>query len=394
MRVLYISYDGALDPLGRSQVVPMLEQLARRGNEIDLLSFEKPEFRVDGATMEMKGRLEAAGVRWWPLSYHKRPGGAATLYDLLLGMVVAALIVRRRRKQLVHARSYPAALIALGLRRVFGVPYVFDIRGLYPEERVEAGIWTEASALFRISKRLERAFFRHAAAVITLTRASVPLLQDQIRDAGGAAPLHVIPITVDLDVFAPRDPVGSRPPTIAYFGSVGPWYLVDEMIRFGKAFVDRTPGGRLRFVVNQGQEAILASAGRIGMGEGLEVVSVRHEEIPDALSGVTATMSFYQPGYSRIATSPTKLGESLALGIPAVVCRGVGDAADLVESRKVGLVADPADLEGFGAVLEALTTLVADPDLRDRCRRVAEETYSVATAADEYTRIYQEAVRA
>ena len=41
-RVLYISYDGLLDPLGQSQVVPYVRELARRGVALTVISFEKP----------------------------------------------------------------------------------------------------------------------------------------------------------------------------------------------------------------------------------------------------------------------------------------------------------------------------------------------------------------
>src|SRR5262245_48131003 len=41
LRVIYVSYDGALDPLGASQVVPYLLGLAERGVAVTLVSFEK-----------------------------------------------------------------------------------------------------------------------------------------------------------------------------------------------------------------------------------------------------------------------------------------------------------------------------------------------------------------
>src|SRR4051794_20204501 len=44
--VLYITYDGLTDPLGRSQVLPYLTGLAERGHRITVLSCEKPE-RMD-----------------------------------------------------------------------------------------------------------------------------------------------------------------------------------------------------------------------------------------------------------------------------------------------------------------------------------------------------------
>ena len=42
-RVLFISYNGMLDPLGQSQVIPYLRELAKRGVRFTLLSFERAE---------------------------------------------------------------------------------------------------------------------------------------------------------------------------------------------------------------------------------------------------------------------------------------------------------------------------------------------------------------
>ena len=47
MTVLYLSYDGALDPLGQSQVVPYVIGLASLGFRMRLISFEKPESLQD-----------------------------------------------------------------------------------------------------------------------------------------------------------------------------------------------------------------------------------------------------------------------------------------------------------------------------------------------------------
>ena len=80
MRVLYVSYDGALDPLGASQVVPYLLGLGARGVSINLLTFEKPaRWGQTAAREEMQRRVEARGIRWRPLKYHKSPRLAGTL---------------------------------------------------------------------------------------------------------------------------------------------------------------------------------------------------------------------------------------------------------------------------------------------------------------------------
>lgn len=40
-RVLFISYNGMLEPLGQTQVLPYLRKLAQHGVQFTLLSFER-----------------------------------------------------------------------------------------------------------------------------------------------------------------------------------------------------------------------------------------------------------------------------------------------------------------------------------------------------------------
>ena len=82
-RVLYISYNGMLDPLGQSQVIPYLKELSRAGVEFTLLSFERPHaFTRDGAetSAALQRDLAASGIDWHWLRYHKTPSLPATLF--------------------------------------------------------------------------------------------------------------------------------------------------------------------------------------------------------------------------------------------------------------------------------------------------------------------------
>ena len=57
IKALYVSYDGLLDPLGQSQVLPYVEALAK-SHEITVLSFEKNERSKDEIN-NLKKRLSA-----------------------------------------------------------------------------------------------------------------------------------------------------------------------------------------------------------------------------------------------------------------------------------------------------------------------------------------------
>ncbi len=79
-RIVYVSYDGAGEPLGRSQVLAYLQRLAPSCG-ITLVSFEKDH----ASRAETSGLLSQAGIAWRALSYHKRPPVLSTLYDVLVG---------------------------------------------------------------------------------------------------------------------------------------------------------------------------------------------------------------------------------------------------------------------------------------------------------------------
>ncbi|MGZ8998672.1 MAG: hypothetical protein ACXW2T_07450, partial [Allosphingosinicella sp.] len=109
MRLLYLSYDGMLEPLGQSQVLAYLERLSAE-HEIHLISFEKPGDWAGISEREaVQARIAAAGIIWKPLRYHKSPSAPATAYDIMIGTFAALYLTLRHRIHVLHARSYVAA---------------------------------------------------------------------------------------------------------------------------------------------------------------------------------------------------------------------------------------------------------------------------------------------
>ena len=124
MSILYISYDGILEPLGQSQVLRYLERLAH-DHKIILISFEKPhDWREVERREALRNKIRAVGIRWIPLRYHKRPSSLATAFDIAQGIVVGSWVVMRHRIRIVHARSYVPSVIALALKKLFRLKYI------------------------------------------------------------------------------------------------------------------------------------------------------------------------------------------------------------------------------------------------------------------------------
>lgn len=391
MRVLYVSYDGALDPLGQALVVPTVTALARLGHNMSLVTFEKVGLDTP-AGRALAADFLNAGVDWIPLRYTRRPKFVSTAWDLLKGFGVAAIMTARAHPDLVHARSYPPTLLAALLNRLCGARYIFDMRGLYADERVDGGLWAAGGAAYRATKRLERWFLRRAAAVVTLTEASRPVVREMMTKAGTSAELVVIPTSVDLAIFRPTArQVQPSTPTLAYFGSLGTWYLLDAMVKFGAAFLGAVGEGRLLFLVNgDEQERIRQALEALSLGElPVEVYSVQHREVPQFLASVTATMCFVRNAPSKVASAATKVSESLALGIPVAVSRGVGDAEEIITQHRVGVVVDADSDSDMVRAAHQLIEIAGAPDTAEKCRQVAHQFYSLDKAVDAYDALYR-----
>src|SRR5439155_27265313 len=134
---------------------------------------------------------------------------------------------------LIHARGYVP--MAIAERAARGLPLLFDIRGLQPEEYVDGGIWRDGELKHRLAKRAERRFFARADAAVVLTEAIKPYVEDRFLEQERTPPVEVIPCGVDLERFrfdgSWRAEVRSRlgipgdAVLFVYSGSIGTWYL-------------------------------------------------------------------------------------------------------------------------------------------------------------------------
>jgi len=387
--VLYLSYDGLLEPLGQSQVVAYLEPLASQ-HPIHIVSFEKQADRADDDRMAaMRARLSAAGIGWTPLAYHKSPTVPATAYDIAHGALVATGLALRLHASIVHARSYVAALMALAVKRATGAKLLFDMRGFWPDERVDGGLWPKGGALYRGAKTLEGVLIRNADHIVTLTHASAREMQRWAAYDARKPPTTVIPTCADLRLFRPQDPPAATPFVFGYVGSVGTWYLFDETLDLFRVLSRRRPDARMLVVNRRDHEAIHAAAARAGVEGGrLEIVAAEHAEVPRHLSRMHAAASIIKPAYSKIASAPTKLAEYLGCGVPCVGNAGVGDVEEILEGRRVGLALRRFDDAEYEAAADRLFALLADPGVRNRCVGTAAELFSLTAGARDYGAIY------
>jgi len=203
MRTLYITRNGLCEPLGQSQVMAYLRGLSRDAI-ITLITFEKPADSRDTAMMDrMRVECAACGIRWLPQKFLARPSLIAPAYSMFSLFWLCLREVRQGNAQLIHARSYVPAAVALLINRLKGTPFIFDMRALWPEELIMAGRLHRGSFLHKRIVAVERSCLRRAAAVVSLTNAAVDHLKSVYPSELIGQTITVIPTCADLDRFVP-----------------------------------------------------------------------------------------------------------------------------------------------------------------------------------------------
>jgi glycosyltransferase involved in cell wall biosynthesis len=403
-RVLYISYNGMLDPLGQSQVIPYLKELSRAGIEFTLLSFERPHaYTSEGLELcsALQRELAESRIDWHWLRYHKRPSVPATFYDVWAGTRYASRLVRRKQIEMVHARSQIPSAIALRLKRRFGVKMIFDVRGLMAEEYVDAGHWRKGSIPYRITKAEEGRALAAADGVVTLTERIWPVINqwDSLRNRDVAH--EVVPCCADLELFSfsqeqrerRRGELGVQDRfVVVYGGSIDGWYLTESMADFFLTMRKATTNAHLLWLTPTGHERLhdLMKARGLGASD-YTVLASMPRDMPSYLSAADAGLAFIKPCFSKLASSPTKYAEYLGCGLPLVINQGVGDSDILVTREKVGALVRDFNEAEYAKAAATVADLAGDAEqTRRQTREVAERLFDVRrTGAETYVRLYR-----
>jgi glycosyltransferase involved in cell wall biosynthesis len=389
--VLYISYDGMLEPLGQSQVLAYLEKLAVP-YRIYLISFEKRgDLSDERKFATVRDRVNAAGIHWISLTYHKYPSTLATSWDIFVGGTIAMALVARHRIRVVHVRSYVPALMALPTCQFFRAKLLFDIRGFWVDERVDGGLWPQNGWLYRTAKIVEKYLFRSADHIVTLTHASVPEIETFPFLAGRVPPISVIPTCADLNRFRIDGRKSDNNFVFGYLGTVGQWYLFDEALRCFKAVRQIVPNARM-LIVNRSEHALIRrSITRAGIDLSLiDIQAAEHSEVAPLVRRMSVGIALYKAVYSKLASAPTRLAEYLGCGVPCLGNVGVGDTAEILEGERVGIVLRDFSEQALMNGAERLVKLAQDPETANRCREAAKRFFSLETGSVQYREIYEQ----
>ncbi|MBP6591140.1 MAG: glycosyltransferase [Chitinophagaceae bacterium] len=404
-KVLFISYDGMTDQLGQSQVIPYLARLSALGYHITILSVEKKEKYLKNGDA-IRQLLNRSGIQWEFLYFSTRPPFLSKLYDQFKLNRKAAELYRKNKYNLIHCRSYVAADAGVKINQKFGVPFLFDMRGFWVDERVDSGLWNLKNPLYhflyRRYKKKEKVFLKKSAHIISLTlNAKQELaLQYEVPDKK----ITVIPCCADLDHFdytrvntadqlqyRKQWGMGEQTKIISYLGSLGGWYMTGEMLDFYQQYREKEPDSRFLFITHDPAVSILKLAAERGIpAESVIVQPASRDQVPLFLSLSNWSVFFIRDLYSKKASSPTKQGEIMGMGIP-LLCNDIGDTGDIVRKSESGLVIAAFSKADYANAIEEMS--VPAKFNQQLIREKAFSFFDLDTGVERYQKVYEEVMK-
>jgi glycosyltransferase involved in cell wall biosynthesis len=180
-----------------------------------------------------------------------------------------------------------------------------------------------------------------------------------------------------------------------YVGSLGGWYLTEETADLLATAHRRDPAAFSLILTQSKPEMITERLRAQGIAPADYLVrKVAPADVPRYLKAADVAVSFIKPCYSKLSSSPTKMAEYLAAGLPIVCNRGIGDLDELVETERVGVLLSEFNEASYQRALDEVDMLARDPDLPVRCQHTAAARFDlVSVGGARYRRLYEEILR-
>jgi glycosyltransferase involved in cell wall biosynthesis len=394
--VLYLSFDGLLEPLGTSQVARPVCGLSDRGTaRFTVISLEKPADLANApALASMRRRLSSHAVRWVRVGYYAGSRGAVLNLSRMLARAMAE--VAQRPTSLVHARSYLPGTVALALWKAHGVPYLFDFRGYWIDERIEENRWFTTARRVRAARAVESRLFREASGIVSLTALAAEDIQRGRFGRVKSQLIDVIPTCVDENEFSPSS--NARLPldvlsrlrgklVIGYVGSLNVSYDLDAALALFREIRARRPDAHLLCVTRQ-QSELRAAVLRSGVAEAdFSMTCVDHDQMPAVMNALDWGLLLLRESPSKRASMPTKLAEFLASGVRPIQFGCNSEVSEWVRRAGSGTC-----LQGLGqGALRAAAELVSQqrgPQELVAARECSLDHFALSRCLERYERLY------
>ncbi len=379
----------------------MSKRLIRAGHRVTMIcgAYEAGDQRAEPGSRVAE--LDVDGIRVLRVAepYANRMGFARRILAFHRFAKTAARVVFKLDADIVFATSTPLTVGIPGMKgaRRLGVPFVFEVRDLWPELAIALGV-IKNSLLQWYTRRLERKIYFAADRIIALA----PGIKDGIAETGYPAKrIAVIPNASDIELFRPSEhkhlderfghPDDFR---LIFTGAHGLANGLDAVLDAVAELKKLGANGIRLIFMGEGRlkPSLMARSREQKLDEWVcWLPPIPKAELARVLPQMHVGLMILKniPAF-YFGTSPNKFFDYIACGLP-VLNNYPGWLAEIIEKNDFGIVVPPDDPSAFA---KAILRLRDDPAqceaMGRRARQLAEQRFSRDQLADQFIRVLED----
>ena len=335
----------------------------------------QPRYRSKFRQLVMRENHHGVNViRTWLLPFPNRKAYERMLNYSSFCISAAATGMFLHRPELVIASS-PQLLVGLSgwwLARCNGVPFVFEVRDLWPESLVAVGVSGHNSPLHRSLAKIAGFLYRSCDRLVVVTPAFKEYLVEHWRVPDEK--IFVVENGVETSLFSRLTPntalrraIGAEEKfVVSYIGTMGNAHGLETLLEAAALLRERAPEV-LFLMVGEGAEKarIVSLAHSRGLTNMRFVGQQPREKIPAYITASDVCLVLLKKAELFKTVLPTKMLEFMSCARPVIL--GVdGHARSVMEQANAGIFVTPED---SAALVDAILRLAADPALRESLGR-------------------------
>lgn len=375
MRLVYIhQYFRTPEQGGAVRSYHLAKGLVRAGIDVDMITAH------DGPGYDQRW-IDGIRVHYLPVAYDQKFGFRQRIMAFWSFVVKARKLLRKLpRPDLMYITSTPltTGLIGLWAKRKLALPYIFEVRDLWPEAPIQVGAIRNPflkKSLYSLEKRI----YDQSLSMVALS----PGIASHLKNTSPNRDVALIPNFSDLDIFFPKvrnqklaEQWGLNSGlTIVYTGALGRVNAVDELLDLAEMAQELQKNWNF-LIMGSGSH----SQKLLGLAESKTLKNVRFipfgpkENVNDILSLADfAWVSFAHLPVLE-TNSPNKFFDALAAG-KAILVNHKGWVYDLVHTHELGISCLPGEMEAAFSKLEQLEQNRTELDRMGQNSRKLAKTY-------------------
>lgn len=290
-------------------------------------------------------------------------GFARRILDYLSYMVpaiVASIFIRKADLVIGTSPQFFTACAAYIVSRVKRIPFVFELRDIWPESVKAVGAMKD-SWIIRFFEKIEMFLYRKATKIVSVTNSFKRNLANRGVDT---TKIEVVTNGVDISRFVsmPKDQelvdrYSLEGKFVAgYIGTHGMAHALETILEAADKVRNLPDGDQFSFILlghGARKELLKEQARHMGLDNVIFIDSVPKDEVVRYWSLLDVSIIHLKKTPLFSAVIPSKLFECMSMGIPTL--HGVmGESAEIVEKEGVGIVFEPENSDELVQKLEQL----------------------------------------